>query len=85
MSNGTVSSLAAMVERMNRSAIVQRETVCPRTGETLDVNDSVFILNNRGVAFMALSQRGWQEILANQKMLDFLAKRGMSVDSTTVK
>lgn len=74
------------MRREMRRFIVSKHMFCPITGEVLDMDKSVFILDADGDPIAAFSQGGWARAknLAEEFGSALLAD-GYSVDESTVK
>lgn len=79
-------NLEETMRRELRRFLVQKHITCPLTGEVLDMDKSVFILDADGDPAGVFSQSGWQRALA---IMDGDASKvlaaGYTVDESTVR
>ena len=77
------------MRRELRRFIVQKHIFCPITGTVLDMDKSVFILDEDDDPIAAFSQDGWQQLLDMAAMKGIAEENlfapGRHVDPTTVK
>lgn len=74
------------MRREMRRFIVQKHIFCPLTGEVLDMDKSVFILDQDGDPISAFSQSGYAraKALADEQNVALLGE-GYTVDESSVK
>lgn len=69
-----------------RRFLVQKNIVCAVTGDVLDMDKSVFILDADGDPAGVFSQNGWQAILAMAESAGAAPlAEGYTVDESTVR
>jgi len=64
--------------------IVARTIVCVRTGEVLDYRTAVILVDTDGDPVLAMSQRGWAEVVLEGGDALLKATHGLTADPTTV-
>ncbi len=79
------SPLRKQLDRNLRKYMIgQTLGTCPRTGDMIDIRTAVFVLDPKGDPYMAMSQRGWAEVVKSG-VVPSLANEGYRVDLATVK
>lgn len=77
-------SLPEHLDHRLRRWLVSRQMSCPRTGEVLDIRHAVFVMDPEGDPRMAMSQRGWAQVVAEGSVPE-LARHGFRADLATIK
>jgi len=73
------------LDRQLRKYLIGRTLgFCPRTGETIDVRTAVFVYGPDETPYMALSQRGWAEVV-RQGDVQNLRDAGYAPDPESIK
>ena len=85
--HGSPADDSPLVKHVRRSLVrhlVGRVIFCPATGEALDADTCVVLVDSDGDPAMVLSQKGWANV--DEYRRDLLAKtHGLTVDEATVK
>lgn len=84
MSDPIFDPLRKKLDRDLRRWLVGHQITCPRTGEVLDIRHAVFVMDPDGAPHMAMSQRGWSQVVAEGSVPE-LAKHGFRADLATIK
>lgn len=80
-----MSDIRKILDRKLRLHIIGKTLgTCPRTGESIDIRNAMFVLDRDGDPYMALSQCGWAEVVANGDV-EPLAVNGITADLDTIR
>lgn len=84
---GSPDADSPLVKHVRRSLVrflVGKVVFCPNTGEALDADTCVVLVDSDGDPAAVLSQKGWASVTEDRRTL-LAEKHGLTVDESTVK